>query len=151
MDAHRLRSVFDLLLAEHSRLEIDRKLARILQSLAECISNPSSASDGQFRAVLTDLLATLRRSATNDLVESDRRILAEIGGEQFTGEGLAETVLAIANERPFLAGRAKEAFVQLADELQSHLGAVGSVQASLSKLNVGPLQLASDEGAAASV
>ena len=67
MDAHRLRSVIDLIIAEHRRIEIYHKLSRIQQTLDESASNPCSASDEQFRAALTSLLTALRGTTVNDL------------------------------------------------------------------------------------
>jgi hypothetical protein len=144
MDAHRLRSVIDLLIAEHRRLEIDSKLVRIQQTLDESASNPCAASDEQFRGALTALLAALRETQANDLVESDRRILAQMDGNRFSGGGLSERALAIANERPFLAARAKAAFGELAAEVESCFQALSATQAGLAKLNVEPLVCSDD-------
>ena len=125
MDAHRLRSVFDFIISEHARLGIDHKLAELLQALSVCVSKPSAPSDERFRLALTELLTSLRRARTNDFVESNRRILLEIEGEQITGNGLAERILDVVNDRPFLAGRARERFVEIADQLQRRLDQVG--------------------------
>ena len=76
MDAHRLRSVIDLIITEHWRLDVCQKLARIVDTLQQGASSPSADADQQFRSALTELLAALRDSRVNDLVESDRRILA---------------------------------------------------------------------------
>ncbi len=145
MDAHRLRSVLDLILAEQARLGIDHKFAGIIQALGGCVAEPSSASDERFRVALTDLLASLRRSRTNDFVESDRRIVFEIRAERFIGAGLAERILDVANERPFLAGRAKERIIEIADELQGFIAACAGAQSAMQKLNVEPLQIGIDE------
>ena len=136
MDAHRLASVFDQVIAEHNRLAIDHKLAQVLHTVGGCISNPSSTSDEQFRAALTSILAALRRSRTNDFVESDRRILNQTNGDRFTGDGLADRILAVANERPFLAARAKEEYVNLAEELAGYLATLAASKSSLHQLNV---------------
>ena len=127
MDAHRLRSVFDLIISEHARLGVDHKLAELLQALSVCVSSPSAPSDERFRLALSELLTSLRRSRTNDFVESNRRILLEIEGEQITGNGLAERILDVVNDRPFLPGRARERFVEIADQLQKRLGLDGVV------------------------
>jgi hypothetical protein len=140
MDAHRLRSVIDLIIAEHRRHEIDQKLSRIQQALDAGASNPCAASDEQFRQVLTDLLAALRGMRVNDFVESDRRILARIGSNRLTGNGLAERVLEIANERPFLPARAKAAFVELGAEIENRVQALSSTQAGLQELSVEPVR-----------
>ena len=145
MDAHRLRSVFDLIISEHARLGVDHKLAELLQALSVCVSNPSAPSDERFRLALTELLTSLRRARTNDFVESNRRILLEIEGEQITGNGLAERILDVVNDRPFLPGRARERFVEIADQLQKRLGACASARSSLDKLNIGAVTLAGDE------
>lgn len=145
MDAHRLGSVFDLIIAEHNRLAIDHKFAQILQTLGACIANPSSSSDEQFRAALTALLSALRRSRSNDLVESDRRILIQINGDRFTGDGLADRVLGVANERPFLPGRAKEEYVRLGEDLASYLSTLAAAQSSLRQLNVEPTRFSGDD------
>ena len=139
MDAHRLRSVFDLIISEHARLGIDHKLAELLQALSVCVSSPSASSDERFRLALTELLTALRRARTNDFVESNRRILVEIQGEQITGNGLAERILDVVNDRPFLAARARERFVEIADYLQRRLGACAAARSSLEQLNVGPV------------
>ena len=145
MDAHRLRSVIDRILDEHSRLGIDGKFAQIIQALGTCVSEPSSASDEQFRVALTDTMAALRRSRTNDFVESDRRIVIEIEAERFTGHGLAERLLDLANERPFLAGRARERFIEIADALQRFISACSGAQSALQTLHVGSMKITSDE------
>lgn len=145
MDAHRLRSVFDLIISEHARLGIDHKLAELLQALSVCVSNPSAQSDERFRLALTELLTALRRARTNDFVESNRRILLEIEGEQITGNGLAEQILDVVNDRPFLAGRARERFVEIADQLQRRLGTCASARSALDQLNIGPVTLDGDE------
>jgi hypothetical protein len=145
MDAHRLRSVIDLIIAEHRRLDIYQKLARIVDTLQQGASNPSAAADEQFRGALTELLAALRDSKVNDLVESDRRILARIDGKRFAGSGLAERVLEVANERPFLPARAKTMFAKLATELEQRYQLLSGVQAGLLDLNVTPLRW--DDGA----
>jgi hypothetical protein len=139
MEVHRLRSVIDSIIAEHARLCIDQKLGHVLQALGACVSNPCCGSDERFRGALTDLVTALRRSRTNDFTESQRRILVEIRGETFTGNGLAQRVLDIANARPYLVSLAREACVEIADDLQSYLGACAAAQAALHKLNVGPL------------
>ena len=144
MDVHRLRSVLDLVISEHARLGVDHKLAQVLQALSVCVSNPSSGSDEQFRMALTDMLTALRRARTNDFVESSRRILVEIRGERLTGNGLAERVLDVANQRPFLAALARETVVGIADGLQQGLGACAAATASLEHLNIGPVQLEPD-------
>jgi len=140
MDAHRLRSVIDLVIAEHRRIEIYHKLARIQQTLDESASNPCSASDEQFRAALTSLLTALRGTTVNDLVESDRRILARIKGDRIAGNGLAERALEIANERPFLPARAKAAFAKLAAEVENRIQALSATQAGLQELDVDPVR-----------
>ena len=144
MDVHRLRSVLDFVISEHARLGVDHKLAQILQALSVCVSNPSSGSDEQFRMALTDMLTALRRARTNDFVESSRRILVEIQGERLTGNGLAERVLDVANQRPFLAARARETIVGIADDLQQGLVACASAKASLEHLNIGSVHLEPD-------
>lgn len=144
MDANRLGSVIDLIVAEHNRLAIDHKFAEILQTLASCASKPSSASDEQFRAGLTSLVAALRRSRTNDLVESDRRILMQISGDRHTGDGLADRIVALANERPFLAARAKEQYVRLAEDLAGYLATLAAAQSGLRQLNVDAVRAAGD-------
>ena len=144
MDVHRLRSVLDLVISEHARLGVDHKLAQVLQALSVCVSNPSSGSDEQFRMALTDMLTALRRARTNDFVESSRRILVEIRGERLTGNGLAERVLDVANQRPFLAALARETVVGIADDLQQGLGACAAATASLEHLNIEPVQLEPD-------
>jgi len=140
MDAHRLRSVIDLIIAEHRRIENYQKLARIQQTLDESASNPCSASDEQFRAALTSLLTALRGTTVNDLVESDRRILAQIKGDRIAGNGLAERALEIANERPFLPARAKAAFAKLAAEVENRIQALSATQAGLQELDVDPVR-----------
>ena len=145
MDVHRLRSVLDLVISEHARLGVDHKLAQVLQALSVCVSSPSSGSDEQFRVALTDMLTALRRTRTNDFVESSRRILVEIHGERLTGNGLAERVLDVANQRPFLPARARETMVEIADDLQRGLGACAAAKASLEHMNVGPVHLEPDE------
>jgi hypothetical protein len=140
MDAHRLRSVIDLIIAEHRRLEVYQQLTWIQQTLDECTANPCSASDEQFRAALTGLLTELRGSTLNDLVESDRRILARIDGDRVAGTGLAERALEIANERPFLPGRAKAAFANLAAEVENRVQALSAMQTGLRELNVDPVR-----------
>lgn len=137
MDAHRLRSVIDLLVAEHRRLEIDQKLERIQYTLEKCAAKPTSEGEERFRGAFTDLLAALRSSRVQDLVESERRIVEQIGGSRYTGWGLAERVLEIANERPFLAARAKALFADLAMDLQARQAGLVSVQAGLGFLNIG--------------
>jgi hypothetical protein len=87
MDAHRLRSVIDLIIAEHRRLEVYQQLTWIQQKLDDCTANPCSESDEQFRSALTGLLTELRGTAINDLVESDRRILSRIEGDRVAGTG----------------------------------------------------------------
>ncbi len=145
MDVHRLRSVLDLVISEHARLGVDLKLAQVLQALSVCVSSPSSGSDEQFRVALTDMLTALRRTRTNDFVESSRRILVEIHGERLTGNGLAERVLDVANQRPFLPACARETMVEIADDLQRGLGACAAAKASLEHMNVGPVHLEPDE------
>jgi hypothetical protein len=140
MDAHRLRSVIDLIIAEHRRLEVYQQLTWIQQTLDECTANPCSASDEQFRAALTGLLTELRGSTLSDLVESDRRILARIDGDRVAGTGLAERALEIANERPFLPGRAKAAFANLAAEVENRVQALSAMQTGLRELNVDPVR-----------
>jgi hypothetical protein len=140
MDAHRLRSVIDLIIAEHRRLEVYQQLTWIQQTLDGCTANPCSASDEQFRAALTGLLTELRGSTLNDLVESDRRILARIDGAGVAGTGLAERALEIANERPFLPGRAKAAFANLAAEVENRVQALSAMQTGLRELNVDPVR-----------
>jgi hypothetical protein len=144
MDAHRLRSIIDLLVAEHRRLEIDDKLARIQQTLDASAANPSAASDEQFRGALTALLSALRETRANDLVESERRILSRIGADRFNGSGLAERALEIANERPFLPARARAAFGDLAGEIDGYFEALSATQAGLENLSVEPLQRRDD-------
>ena len=138
MDAHRLRSVIDLLVAEHRRLEIDQKFERIQQALDKAASKPSPEADERFRGAFTELLAALRDSRAHDLVESERRIVERIGGGRFTGWGLAERVLEIANERPFLPARAKSLFANVAAELEARQNGLVSVQAGLGFLDVSP-------------
>ena len=87
MDAHRLRSVIDLIISEHARLGIDAKIGELIQTLSICASKPSSKADERFRSVLMELLGALRRARTNDFVESNRRVLVEIQGERITGNG----------------------------------------------------------------
>ncbi len=145
MDVHRLRSVIDLIISEHGRLGIDAKLAELLQALGACASKPSSRSDERFRSSLIELLTALRRARTNDFVESNRRILVEIQGEQITGNGLAQRILQVANERPFLADRARDAYVDIADDLQRRLGACAATRAAFDEFNLGPVTLESDE------
>lgn len=145
MDAQRLRSVFDIILSEHARLGIDAKLAELLQALSACVSKPSSRTDERFRTTLTELLMALRRARTNDFVESNRRILVEIQGERITGNGLAERILHVVNERPFLAARARDAFVEIADELQRRLSACASARSAFDQFNLGPVALKEDE------
>jgi hypothetical protein len=140
MDAHRLRSVIDLIIAEHRRLNVYQNLARIVDTLQQGASSPSAEADEQFRGALTELLAALRDSRVNDLVESDRRILARIDGKQLAGCGLGERVLEIANERPFLPARAKTMFARLATELEQRYQVMSAVQAGLLDLNVDPVR-----------
>jgi hypothetical protein len=56
------------------------------------------------------------------------------------GWGLAERVLEIANERPFLPARARAQFADLAGDLQARQSALASVQAGLGLLNVAPAE-----------
>jgi hypothetical protein len=140
MDAHRLRSVIDLVIAEHRRLEVYQQLTWIQQTLDDCTANPCSASDEQFRAALTGLLTELRGTALEDLVESDRRILVRIEGDRIAGNGLAERALEIANERPFLPARAKAAFAKLAAEVENRIQALSATQGGLQELNVHPVR-----------
>ncbi|MHC4126808.1 MAG: hypothetical protein ACYTE6_04565 [Planctomycetota bacterium] len=144
MDAHRLRSVIDLIVAEHRRHNIYNKLARVQQTLDKSASKPCAESDEQFRGALTDLLAALRATTVNDMVESDRRILVEIGGDQIAGNGLAERSLEIANERPFLPARAKAAFAKLAAEVENRIQALCATQGGLQELNVDPVRRGDD-------
>jgi hypothetical protein len=144
MDAHRLRSVIDLLVVEHRRLEIDQKFARIQQALDKAASKPSAENDERFRGAFTELLAALRDSRAHDLIESDRRIVERIGGSRFTGWGLAERVLEIANERPFLPARAKSLFANVAAELEARQNALVSVQAGLGFLDIAPFTCGGD-------
>ena len=144
MDAHRLRSVIDLIISEHTRLGIDAKLAELLQALGVCVSKPSSRSDERFRSSSIELLTALRRARTNDFVESNRRVLVEIQGERITGNGLAERILQVTNERPFLAERARDAYVDIADDLQRRLGACAATRAAFDELNIGPVTLEPD-------
>ena len=145
MDVHRLRSVIDLIISEHARLGIDAKLAELLQALGVCASKPSSRSDERFRTSLIELLNALRRARTNDFVESNRRILVEIHGERITGNALAERIRQVANERPFLAERARDAYVDIADDLQRRLGACAATRAAFDEFNLGPVILEPDE------
>jgi hypothetical protein len=138
MDAHRLRSVVDFLIAEHRRTEIAQRFTRIEEGLEKAAAKPSAEADERFRSAFTDLLAALRDSRTHDMIESDRRIVAEIGGSRYTGWGLAERVLEVANERPFLPGRAKSLFSNIAAELEAWQNGLVSVQAGLSFLDIGP-------------
>lgn len=144
MNAHRLRSIIDVVIAEHRRLDIDHQLARILQTLEACMGNPSSEADEEFRVALTSLLAGLRNARTNDFVESDRRLLLETHSRRFTGDGLAERILTIANERPFLPGRAKALVAELAQELRAHMETLSATQAGLDSLHVGPAPRSGD-------
>ncbi len=145
MDAHRLRSVMDLIISEHARLGIDAKLAALLQALISSASKPSSKSDERFRSSLMELTGALRRARTNDFVESNRRVLVEIQGERITGNGLAERILQVANDRPFLASRARDTYVELADDLQRRIGACAAARVAFDQLNVGPVKLSNDE------
>ncbi len=145
MDVHRLRSVIDLIISEHARLGIDAKLAHLLQALGACASKPSSRSDERFRTSLIELLTALRRARTNDFVESNRRILVEIHGERITGNALAERIRQVANERPFLAERARDAYVDIADDLQRRLGACAATRAAFDEFNLRPVTLEPDE------
>jgi hypothetical protein len=144
MDAHRLRSVIDLIIAEHRRHVVYGKLARIQQTLEASAANPCAESDEQFRGALTDLLAALRATTVNDMVESDRRILVDIGGDRIAGNGLAERALAIANERPFLPARAKASFAKLAAEVENRIQALCATQGGLQELNVDPVRRGDD-------
>jgi hypothetical protein len=139
-----LRSVIDLAIAEHRRVEVYQQLSWIQQTLDECTANPCTASDENFRSALTGLLTELRATALNDLVESDRRILARIEGDRIAGTGLAERALEIANERPFLPGRAKAAFANLAAEVENRIQALSATQTGLRELNVDPVRRDSD-------
>lgn len=145
MDAYRLRSIIEQVIEEHERVGVDHGTARILQALDACIADPSGASDDKFRGALMSLAAALRGARTNDCVESERRIMVEIGADRFTGEGLSERMLAIANERPFLAGRAKELYVRLGRELREHLDAMTTLRANLQTLNIEPVKRGADE------
>ena len=136
MDVHRLRVVIGRVIAEHRRLGIGKKLGQILDTLDACISEPSVASDAHFRDALTTLLDALQSSQTNDFVESDWRVLDDIQGARFTGEGLADRVRQIANQQPFLPGCAKEQFGNLADELADYLGALAGAEEGLDKLKI---------------
>ncbi len=136
MDVHRLRVVIGRVIAEHRRLGIGKKLGQILDTLNACISEPSVASDAHFRDALTALLDALQSSQTNDFVESDWRVLDDIQGARFTGEGLADRVRQIANQQPFLPGCAKEQFGNLADELADYLGALAGAEEGLDKLKI---------------
>ncbi|MHC4767518.1 MAG: hypothetical protein ACYTEI_02265 [Planctomycetota bacterium] len=144
MDAHRLRSVIDLIIAEHRRLEVYQQLTWIQQKLDDCTANPCSESDEQFRSALTGLLTELRGTAINDLVESDRRILSRIEGDRVAGTGLAERALEIANERPFLPARAKATFAKLAAEVENRVQALSATQTGLRELNVDPVRRDAD-------
>ena len=145
MDAHRLCSVIDSLVKEQSRLEIDRKLERIQQTLDACVATPSPASDEHFRNALGDLQSVLRDCRTNDFVESHRRIVRAIEGDQVTGEGLARRLEVIADERPFLPARAKEELAKLAQELERYLETLSTARDSLFRLKVGPAERGVDE------
>ncbi|MHC4415181.1 MAG: hypothetical protein ACYS0G_07855 [Planctomycetota bacterium] len=145
MDAHRLRSVIDLIIDEHGRLEIEKKFARILETLDACISNPSPVGDVNFRTALESLVSALKGSRTNDFVESSRRILRSMEGERFTGDGLAERIQAIANVHPFLAAQAKDELAKVADGVQAYLGTLSSARANLAELKVSPATLAQDQ------
>lgn len=145
MDVHRLCSVIDLVIAEHNRLSIDHRFGQIFQTLDACVSNPGSQSDERFRSALTSLLTALRRSRTNDLVESGRRILRRIGAERLTGDALAERVLAISNERPFLAARAREVYLKLAEELAGVLATLAAAKASMQEMHLESAQMTEDE------
>jgi hypothetical protein len=139
MDAYRLRSVIDLVIAEHRRHEIGLKFSRIEQALDAGTANPCAASDEHFRQALMALLTALREMRVNDFVESDRRIMAATGSNRLTGYGLAERVLEIANERPFLPGRARAAFVDLNAEIESRVQTLSNTQAGLRALGVEPV------------
>jgi hypothetical protein len=128
MDAHRLRSVIDLIIAEHRRLEVYQQLTWIQQKLDDCTANPCSESDEQFRAALTGLLTELRGTAINDLVESDRRILSRIEGDRVAGTG----------------PRAKAAFAKLAAEVENRVQALSATQTGLRELNVDPVRRDAD-------
>ncbi len=145
MDAHRLRSVLDLIISEHTRLGIDAKFAELLQALSACVSKPSSRSDERFRSSLIEMLTALRRARTNDFVESNRRVLVEIQGERITGNGLAERILQVTKERPFLPDRARDIYVDIADDLQRRLGACAATRAAFNELNLGPVTMDPDE------
>ncbi len=136
MDVHRLREVIGRVIAEHRRLGIGKKLGQILGALDACIKEPSVASDAQFRDTLTAFLDALQSSQTNDFVESDWRILDDIQGVRFTGEGLAERARQIADQRPFLPGCAQEQFGNLADELGDYLSALAGAEDGLAKLKI---------------
>ncbi|MCH6551587.1 MAG: hypothetical protein IH804_06190 [Planctomycetes bacterium] len=128
--------VIGRVIAEHRRLGIGKKLGQILDTLDACISEPSVASDAHFRDALTALLDALQSSQTNDFVESDWRVLDDIQGARFTGEGLADRARQIANQQPFLPGCAKEQFGNLADELADYLGALAGAEEGLDKLKI---------------
>ncbi len=145
MDVHRLCSVIDLVIAEHNRLSIDHRFGQIFQTLDACVSNPGSPSDEKFRSALTSLLTALRRSRTNDLVESGRRIVRRIGAERLTGDALAERVLAISNERPFLPARAREMYVKLAEELAGVLATIAAAKASMHEMHLESAHKTEDE------
>ncbi len=136
MDVHRLRSVIGRVIDEHHRLEIDEKLAKAVEALDECVTHPSPARDEHFRGILLELLDELSRAPTNELVESDRRILAGIRGDQFVGRGLAEWLRRLADERPFLAARAKDQYERLAKTLRAYREVLARIDEGFGKLGI---------------
>lgn len=92
MDAHRLRSLIDVLRGDYEELEISSRFSQMIAALKAYANGPSPDTATEYSSKFDVLRRALRSSRVHEFLPLQHRMLSGIGGAQLTGEGLVAAI-----------------------------------------------------------
>lgn len=92
VDAHRLRSLVEVILADYAENQVTERFNEVVATLKAWASNSTPEHALAFSAKLDELRETVGQSKIRDLLPLQQQILREIGGEGFTGRNIFDRV-----------------------------------------------------------
>lgn len=144
MDAQRLLTLIDQTLADLADHQIIEKLQTVVQQFKAYVDAPTDENSSATETAVDELLAALRECEVGKLHPLQRGMLAEIGGTEFLGSGLADRVADIWDEAALPAAHHKE-YTELHAQVAQYKTQLDQVSTNLKAIGVKPYLLRPDE------
>lgn len=136
MNAERLHSVIKALDSEIVELKIAQLLQNLLTTLNNSLSQRTPPASQAFEDANKALIAALEQCPSNHYVPSWHSILMDIGGEDYTGRGLALRVGGTIAGSSLTPGKAVEEIQKIITDANSFYSTVKGLMAHLVKVNI---------------